>query len=200
MGTTNRPWYSHAGGAMLRAAAFPLHRRPATWPALSDTDSCRSWLEEVWALPGFAEATRYASSSFAALVETERRVRVGHQPGVCGHAHQLGNCWPDVVLGPGHFSDCPGRRLGNVFGDRVQGDLFVHPNPAYCDRHLELQPLGTDEVLLSVSYFDEQSHVNVAWLAMSHLMVFVMTNRFSTARPFYGQSATIRLPYPTNYM
>jgi DNA polymerase V len=33
----------------------------------------------------------------------------------------------------------------------------------------------------------------------SHLMVFVMTNRFSTTRPFYGQSATMRLPYPTDY-
>jgi DNA polymerase V len=30
-------------------------------------------------------------------------------------------------------------------------------------------------------------------------MVFVMTNRFFTTRPFYGQSATIRLPYPTDY-
>jgi DNA polymerase V len=36
-------------------------------------------------------------------------------------------------------------------------------------------------------------------LMTSHLMVFVMTNRFSTTRPFYGQSATMRLPYPTDY-
>jgi DNA polymerase V len=36
-------------------------------------------------------------------------------------------------------------------------------------------------------------------LMTAHLMVFVMTNRFSTTRPFYGQSATIRLPYPTDY-
>jgi DNA polymerase V len=33
----------------------------------------------------------------------------------------------------------------------------------------------------------------------THLMVFVMTNRFSTMRPFYGQSAIMRLPYPTDY-
>jgi hypothetical protein len=33
----------------------------------------------------------------------------------------------------------------------------------------------------------------------AHVMVFVMTNRFSTARPFYGQSATMRLPYPIDY-
>jgi DNA polymerase V len=31
------------------------------------------------------------------------------------------------------------------------------------------------------------------------IMVFVMTDRFSTTRPFYGQSATMRLPYPTDY-
>jgi DNA polymerase V len=36
-------------------------------------------------------------------------------------------------------------------------------------------------------------------LMTAHLMVFVMTNRFSTARPFYGQSAAMRLPYPADY-
>ncbi len=36
-------------------------------------------------------------------------------------------------------------------------------------------------------------------LMTSHLMVFVITNRFSTTRPFYGQSATLRLAYPTDY-
>jgi thiopeptide-type bacteriocin biosynthesis protein len=54
---------------MLRAAVTPLHRLPAAWPALCDPNSCRSWLDAAWALPGFAEATRYASSSFATLVE-----------------------------------------------------------------------------------------------------------------------------------
>jgi thiopeptide-type bacteriocin biosynthesis protein len=69
MDATPGPWYRHAGGTMLRATAFSLHRIPAAWPALSDPDSCRSWLRAVWALPGFAEATRYAGSSFATLVE-----------------------------------------------------------------------------------------------------------------------------------
>jgi DNA polymerase V len=36
-------------------------------------------------------------------------------------------------------------------------------------------------------------------LMTAHLMVFVTTNRFSTTRPFYGQSATVRLPYPTDF-
>jgi DNA polymerase V len=36
-------------------------------------------------------------------------------------------------------------------------------------------------------------------LMTAHVMVFVMTNRFSTTRPFYGRSATMRLPYPTDY-
>jgi len=36
-------------------------------------------------------------------------------------------------------------------------------------------------------------------LMTEHVMVFVMTNRFSTTRPFYSQSATMRLPYPTDY-
>lgn len=69
MGTISRPWYRHAGGAMLRAAALPLHSMPAAWPTLSDPGSCRSWLRSAWAMPGFAEASRYASDSFADLVE-----------------------------------------------------------------------------------------------------------------------------------
>ncbi|WP_435830588.1 lantibiotic dehydratase [Polymorphospora rubra] len=63
------PLYRHAGGAMLRAAAPPLDVSPAWWPTLSDPGSCRAWLEMVWTLPGFAEATRYASDPFADLVE-----------------------------------------------------------------------------------------------------------------------------------
>ncbi|MBL7502014.1 lantibiotic dehydratase [Frankia sp. CNm7] len=61
--------YRHAGGAMLRAAVLPLSQQPGEWPTLSDPDSCRSWLRAVWALPGFADAIRYASGSFAAQVE-----------------------------------------------------------------------------------------------------------------------------------
>jgi DNA polymerase V len=36
-------------------------------------------------------------------------------------------------------------------------------------------------------------------LMTAHLMVFVMTNPFATTRPFYGRSASTRLPYPTDY-
>lgn len=61
--------YRHAGGAMLRAAAWPLRQAPATWPELDDLDSCWSWLRQVWALPGIADAIRYASGSFASKVD-----------------------------------------------------------------------------------------------------------------------------------
>jgi DNA polymerase V len=30
-------------------------------------------------------------------------------------------------------------------------------------------------------------------------MVFVTTNQFSTSRPFYANSATVTLPYPTDF-
>jgi DNA polymerase V len=36
-------------------------------------------------------------------------------------------------------------------------------------------------------------------LMAAHLMVFLMTNPFATARPFYGNSAGTRLTYPTDY-
>lgn len=69
MDATEVPLYHHAGGAMLRAAILPVGRAPEDWPTLSDPGSCRSWLRTVWALPGFATATRYASRSFADKVE-----------------------------------------------------------------------------------------------------------------------------------
>jgi lantibiotic biosynthesis protein len=62
-------WCRHAGGAMLRAPALPLSKAPTWWPELSDPRSCRSWLHEVWSLPGFADAVRYASDFFADQVE-----------------------------------------------------------------------------------------------------------------------------------
>ncbi|MDT3443608.1 MULTISPECIES: lantibiotic dehydratase [unclassified Pseudofrankia] len=61
--------YRHAGGAMLRAAVLPLSQQLDDWPTLSDPDSCRSWLRTMWVLPGFADAIRHASGSFAARVE-----------------------------------------------------------------------------------------------------------------------------------
>jgi DNA polymerase V len=36
-------------------------------------------------------------------------------------------------------------------------------------------------------------------LMAAHMMVFVMTNPFATPRPFYGQNASTRLIYPTDY-
>ncbi len=69
MSRIDAPLYRHAGGAMLRAAVLPLSRTPTEWPTLSDPGSCRSWLRDVWELPGFADAIHYASSAFAARVE-----------------------------------------------------------------------------------------------------------------------------------
>jgi DNA polymerase V len=36
-------------------------------------------------------------------------------------------------------------------------------------------------------------------LMAGQVMVFVTTNRFSASRPFYANSATVRLPYPTDF-
>lgn len=69
MGDMHALLYRHAGGAMLRTAVLPLSQAPRRWPVLSDPGSCRSWLREVWSLPGFAEAVRYASGRFAGEVE-----------------------------------------------------------------------------------------------------------------------------------
>nr|WP_242606662.1 lantibiotic dehydratase [Protofrankia symbiont of Coriaria ruscifolia] len=81
MGGTDTPLYRQAGGAMLRAAVLPLPRTPAEWPTLSDPGSCRLWLRDVWELPGFADAIRYASGAFAARVEEvlDERISSGKQ-------------------------------------------------------------------------------------------------------------------------
>jgi len=77
MGATDPPLYRHAGGAMLRAAILPLQSSQTWWPTLSDPGSCWKWLLAAWTLPGFADATRYASGSFAALVEAVLKEEIG---------------------------------------------------------------------------------------------------------------------------
>jgi thiopeptide-type bacteriocin biosynthesis protein len=62
---------------MLRAAARPVECAPASWPVLEDAESCRSWLSEAWALPGFADAIGFASGAFAANVEAVLEGRAG---------------------------------------------------------------------------------------------------------------------------
>src|SRR5260370_14310099 len=68
-GAEDGPVYRHGGGGMLRAAAWSLDSAASEWPTLSDGGCCRSWLQGMWALEGLAEAVRYASGSFAELVE-----------------------------------------------------------------------------------------------------------------------------------
>jgi hypothetical protein len=62
------PLFVHRGIALLRAAAMPLSSPPPSVPDLADVDSCRSWLAEVWSLPGFALAVDQASSGLSAQV------------------------------------------------------------------------------------------------------------------------------------
>jgi len=63
--------------------------------------------------------------------------------------------------------------------DRIQSalsrlnDLFAHPNPDYCNRHINAQSVPPKMVTVRIEYFDDDEVVKVAWLAMSHLMVFV---------------------------
>lgn len=62
------PLFVHRGIALLRAAAMPLLSPPPSVPDFADVDSCRSWLAEVWSLPGFALAVDQASGGLSAQV------------------------------------------------------------------------------------------------------------------------------------
>jgi hypothetical protein len=77
------------------------------------------------------------------------------------------------------------RSTSLVDSERIQralsrlNDLFVHPHPEYCYRHLNVQPIVGDQILMRVEYFDEIDYVQITWLAMSHLMVFVQDRLWS---------------------
>lgn len=67
---------SVAGSPMLRTALFPAGVRPRWWPDVDDPDSCRSWLDEMWHVEGFATALETASPGLARAVQVylaERR-------------------------------------------------------------------------------------------------------------------------------
>jgi DNA polymerase V len=59
-----------------------------------------------------------------------------------------------------------------------------------------LEPI-TEALLQFVSRAGEK--LRRQHLMAAHIMVFVMTNRFSTTQPFYSNHAAMRLPYPTDY-
>jgi thiopeptide-type bacteriocin biosynthesis protein len=72
-GTT--PLYRHTGVALLRSAVSPLTDAPDRWPDPSDTQACRSWLDQMWSRPDLAGAIRQASSTLAGRVDAIRAGR-----------------------------------------------------------------------------------------------------------------------------
>ena len=73
--TDKKLLYRHTGVALLRAAAAPLTTAPDQWPDLSDTGTCRAWLDTVWSSPLLADAVRQASPSLGEAVDAIRTGR-----------------------------------------------------------------------------------------------------------------------------
>ncbi|QFZ17721.1 lantibiotic dehydratase [Saccharothrix syringae] len=70
MPASNAPrLYRHQGIGLLRAAAIPLNEVPSWWPDPADTETCRSWMREVWSRADLAEAIGAASPGLAARVQ-----------------------------------------------------------------------------------------------------------------------------------
>ncbi|WNV83901.1 lantibiotic dehydratase [Umezawaea sp. Da 62-37] len=63
------PLYRHQGVSLLRAATIPLNEVPSWWPDPADTETCRSWLHEVWSRTDLAEAIGAASPGLAARAQ-----------------------------------------------------------------------------------------------------------------------------------
>src|SRR6266545_2776588 len=69
MAGTSKPLFRHRGVSLLRAAAVTADDIPTQWPDLTDAESCRAWLQDVWTRFGLVEAIHLASSDLAARVE-----------------------------------------------------------------------------------------------------------------------------------
>lgn len=56
---------------------------------------------------------------------------------------------------------------------KALNDQFVHPNPFYYHRHLELASIGNGKISLEINYFDEQDTIQPHVLAFLHLASFL---------------------------
>ncbi|MGW3635247.1 lantibiotic dehydratase [Streptomyces sp. NPDC005122] len=74
-----RPIFRHSGDVLvLRAAAMPVAARPTVWPAITSSEACRRWLEQIWAQDDFVAPLRAASPR---LVDYVERILAGDEIG-----------------------------------------------------------------------------------------------------------------------
>ena len=90
----------------------------------------------------------------------------------------------------GRVAELPAPGAGRATTERPDSVPIVWP---------AAHPAGTDQRSALAVRRQAGEKLGHQRLMTAQMMVFVMTNRFSTTRPFYGQHAAMRLPYPTDY-
>lgn len=67
-------------------------------------------------------------------------------------------------------------------------DLFAHPNPDYYLRHTQTRPIGTDSILLELTFFDSDDFHWASVLSMLHLLILMQD---SLARAFAARFVNV---------
>ena len=71
-------------------------------------------------------------------------------------------------------------------------DDFVHANPEYYYRHLELTAQGTDQLNIAVTYFDDNANHLAHTLAFLHLVLMIQESLAGLLNGLYGQPVKLR--------
>jgi hypothetical protein len=71
-------------------------------------------------------------------------------------------------------------------------DDFVHANPEYYNRHLELTEGGTDHLNIAVTYFDDSANNLAHTLAFLHLALIIQESLAGLLTRLYGQPLKLR--------
>ena len=132
-----------------------------------------------------------------------RRAALGQ---VAGGARHHDSARPEAGRPEGHPAE--DDRGGRAPGPRVERPILLAPGTGHPPRQgltvsrsfgqtlTALRPIK-DALLAFVGRAGEK--LRRQGLMAGQVLVFVTTNRFSTMQPFYANSATVRLPYPTDF-
>jgi len=142
--------------------------------------------------PLFFIFQRQAMAAYVALASNQAFIAWGLIRTGIGAALVIGK-WVDDKANADVWSDRDSNRkayaalyqgkalqsTGLAGSDRIQAalarinDLFLHPNPSYYYRHLELNELADGATEMKLNFFDEPVDTDVGVLGVLHLVVFV---------------------------
>lgn len=72
-------------------------------------------------------------------------------------------------------------------------DAFLHPNPSYFWRHLDLAPIDEEHFGMTLHYFDSEESTQAHTLAILHLLVILQDSLFSMYMPLFPSLADVEV-------